>query len=57
MPVEEYKPAPFEIAVGDYPDFKELSADSKDPFYPYDFPELKRNFNEVVSFICRTFYE
>ncbi|KAL3278717.1 hypothetical protein HHI36_016249 [Cryptolaemus montrouzieri] len=33
---------------GDYPKFKAESGDSKDPFYPWDYPELKRNFEEPL---------
>ncbi|XP_045475727.1 NADH dehydrogenase [ubiquinone] 1 beta subcomplex subunit 8, mitochondrial [Harmonia axyridis] len=33
---------------GDYPRFKAESGDFKDPNYPWDFPELKRNFNEPM---------
>lgn len=36
-------------AIGDYPDFPLVASDSKDPYYPWDYPELKRNYNEVVS--------
>lgn len=53
IPLEEYKPIPDDgEGAGDYPDFKAISGDSKDPFYPWDFPEVKRNFNEVVSLVC-----
>ncbi|XP_044761284.1 NADH dehydrogenase [ubiquinone] 1 beta subcomplex subunit 8, mitochondrial [Coccinella septempunctata] len=31
---------------GDYPKFKAESGDSRDPFYPWDNPEFKRNYNE-----------
>lgn len=47
IPVEEYKPIP-DGSWGDYPDFPQISGDSKDPYYPWDMPELKRNFNEVM---------
>lgn len=33
---------------GDYPKFKAESGDFKDPHYPYDMPELKRNYNEPM---------
>lgn len=36
---------------GDYPNIPMISLDAKDPFYPYDYPELKRNYKEVVC-IC-----
>lgn len=35
---------------GDYPNIPTVSGEAKDPDYPWDFPEHKRNFNEVVSF-------
>ncbi|KAJ8971749.1 hypothetical protein NQ314_000566 [Rhamnusium bicolor] len=45
----EYKPYPDDGGgYGDYPDLPLISADSKDPFYPWDSPELKRNFNEPL---------
>lgn len=34
--------------TGDYPKLPLVSGDSKDPHYPYDFPELKRNFQEPI---------
>jgi NADH dehydrogenase (ubiquinone) 1 beta subcomplex subunit 8 len=37
------------MGYGDYPELPNISGDSKDPFYPWDNPELKRNFNEPVS--------
>uniref|UniRef100_T1GPA9 NADH dehydrogenase [ubiquinone] 1 beta subcomplex subunit 8, mitochondrial n=1 Tax=Megaselia scalaris TaxID=36166 RepID=T1GPA9_MEGSC len=48
---EEYKPHPNDgLGQGDYPKFNEgLGVEHKDPYYPYDFPEHKRNFNEPVS--------
>ncbi|CAG9858460.1 unnamed protein product [Phyllotreta striolata] len=36
------------MGYGDYPKLPRISMDSKDPFYPWDFPELKRNFNEPM---------
>lgn len=47
---EEYKPyADDGFGYGDYPKLPTVGAEMKDNFYPYDFPELKRNFNEPVS--------
>lgn len=47
---DEYKPFPNDGAgFGDYPDIPLVSGDAKDPFYPWDNPELKRNFNETLS--------
>ncbi|XP_053601416.1 NADH dehydrogenase [ubiquinone] 1 beta subcomplex subunit 8, mitochondrial [Plodia interpunctella] len=48
---EEYQPYPEEMGYGDYPKLPDIGADSKDPFYPYDCPELKRNFNEPMHAI------
>lgn len=51
LTVEEYTPVKDNgCGAGDYPDFPLVSADAKDPYYPWDFPELKRNFNELVEF-------
>lgn len=45
----EYEPYPDDgMGHGDYPKLPLISTDQKDPYYPYDFPELKRNFNEPV---------
>lgn len=48
---EEYRPyADNGLGYGDYPDLgKSLGIESKDPYYPYDFPEHKRNLHETVS--------
>lgn len=48
---EEYKPyADNGLGYGDYPKLEAgLGAEARDPYYPYDYPELKRNYNEVVS--------
>lgn len=37
------------MGYGDYPKLPDIGGDSKDPHYPWDMPELKRNFNEPVS--------
>lgn len=34
--------------LGDYPKLPDISAENKDPFYPWDMPEIKKNFNEPV---------
>uniref|UniRef100_A0A1I8P7A0 NADH dehydrogenase [ubiquinone] 1 beta subcomplex subunit 8, mitochondrial n=1 Tax=Stomoxys calcitrans TaxID=35570 RepID=A0A1I8P7A0_STOCA len=46
---EEYKPyADNGLGYGDYPELKGgLGIEARDPFYPYDFPELKRNLHET----------
>lgn len=50
LSVEEYEPVKDNgLGAGDYPDFRLQSADSKDPFYPWDNPEHKRNYGELVS--------
>lgn len=51
MTVEEYVPYPEEMCHGDYPKLPDIGADSRDNHYPYDNPELKRNFNEPVCCI------
>ena len=46
---EEYQPYPDDgMGHGDYPKLPHISADSRDPFYPWDFPEHKRNFGEPL---------
>lgn len=42
----EYKP--YEDSLGDYPRLPKIGAEAKDPFYPYDFPVLRRNFGDPV---------
>lgn len=49
MTVEEYQPFPESMCYGDYPRLPDIGADSKDPHYPWDIPDLKRNFNEPVG--------
>nr|CAH7730570.1 unnamed protein product [Callosobruchus chinensis] len=45
----EYKPYPDDgQGRGDYPNLPLVSGDARDPFYPWDNPELKRNFNEPM---------
>lgn len=48
---EEYKPyADNGLGYGDYPKLEGgLGIEARDPYYPYDFPELKRNLHETVS--------
>ncbi|CAH2068412.1 unnamed protein product, partial [Iphiclides podalirius] len=48
LTIEEYQPYPEEMCYGDYPKLPDIGSDSKDPHYPYDYPELKRNFNEPI---------
>ncbi|XP_037300528.1 NADH dehydrogenase [ubiquinone] 1 beta subcomplex subunit 8, mitochondrial [Manduca sexta] len=49
LSIEEYKPYPEEMGYGDYPKLPDIGDDSKDPTYPYDLPEFKRNFNEPLN--------
>ncbi|GAB6029639.1 hypothetical protein CHUAL_005376 [Chamberlinius hualienensis] len=49
---EDYKPFPISdtgINYGDYPQLENVSAECRDPYEAYDFPELRRNFGEPVS--------
>lgn len=47
---EEYKPyADDGLGYGDYPHLPDVSIETRDAYYPYDFPEHKRNFKEPVS--------
>lgn len=46
---EEYEPYPDDgLGHGDYPKLPDMSVESRDPFYPWDFPEHKRNFGEPI---------
>lgn len=46
----EYQPYPDDgTGHGDYPMLPERSAESKDPYYTWDFPELKKNLHETVT--------
>ncbi|XP_036338541.1 NADH dehydrogenase [ubiquinone] 1 beta subcomplex subunit 8, mitochondrial-like [Rhagoletis pomonella] len=47
---EEYRPyVDNGLGYGDYPDLgKSLGIEAKDPYYPYDFPEHKRNLHETL---------
>uniref|UniRef100_A0A1B0BFT4 NADH dehydrogenase [ubiquinone] 1 beta subcomplex subunit 8, mitochondrial n=1 Tax=Glossina palpalis gambiensis TaxID=67801 RepID=A0A1B0BFT4_9MUSC len=47
---EEYKPyADNGLGYGDYPELPGgLGVEARDPYYPYDYPELKRNFGETI---------
>ncbi|KAK2580892.1 hypothetical protein KPH14_005962 [Odynerus spinipes] len=44
----EYKPYPAEENYGDYPQLPFVGAEARDPNYPWDFPELRRNFGEPL---------
>ncbi|KAK5649745.1 hypothetical protein RI129_000774 [Pyrocoelia pectoralis] len=46
----QYKPFPDDgRGWGDYPNLPIQSADSRDPFYPWDCPETKRNYRELIQ--------
>ncbi|GBL53899.1 hypothetical protein AVEN_6522-1, partial [Araneus ventricosus] len=34
--------------IGDYPKFEKFHMESRNPFAPYDYPELKRNYGEPL---------
>ncbi|XP_043673801.1 NADH dehydrogenase [ubiquinone] 1 beta subcomplex subunit 8, mitochondrial isoform X1 [Vespula pensylvanica] len=36
------------FGFGDYPKLPYIGNEAKDPYYPWDFPALKRNFNEAI---------
>lgn len=57
LTIEEYQPYPEDMGYGDYPKLPDIGADSKDPHYPYDCPELKRNFNEPIHARAEIFGE
>lgn len=49
LPIEEYEVYPDDgLGYGDYPKLKRQSVDLRDPFYPWDYPEHRRNFNEPI---------
>jgi NADH dehydrogenase (ubiquinone) 1 beta subcomplex subunit 8 len=49
IPIEEYEPYPDDgLGYGDYPKLKNESIELRDPYYAYDYPEHKRNFNEPL---------
>lgn len=43
------------MGCGDYPHLPDVPVEQRDPWYPYDFPELKRNFQEPVKWYKNTF--
>ncbi|XP_059471338.1 NADH dehydrogenase [ubiquinone] 1 beta subcomplex subunit 8, mitochondrial [Neocloeon triangulifer] len=46
---DEYQPYPDDgFGLGDYPKLPDISGESKDPFYNWDFPEHKRNFGDPI---------
>ncbi|CAG9110263.1 hypothetical protein JYU34_010922 [Plutella xylostella] len=57
LTIEEYQPYPEHMGYGDYPKLPDIGADSKDPYYPYDSPEFKRNFNEPIHMSAELYGE
>lgn len=50
IPIEQYEPFPDDgTGHGDYPQVPNISAERRDPNYPYDFPDAKRNFGDVYN--------
>merc|ERR1712150_328126 len=46
---EDYEPYPDDgMGYGDYPRLPRVASDSRDPYEDYDFPNLKRNYNEPL---------
>lgn len=45
---KEYKPAPSEECIGDYPDLPMIGPAAKDPYYPYDIPVYRKNYKETL---------
>ncbi len=46
---DDYEPYPDDgTGYGDYPKLPIISAESRDPFYNYDYDELKRNHGEPL---------
>ncbi|CAK9821433.1 NADH dehydrogenase [ubiquinone] 1 beta subcomplex subunit 8, mitochondrial [Anthophora retusa] len=46
---DEYKPYPDDHRCqGDYPDLPHISAEAKDPFYPWDYGVTKTNYGEAL---------
>ncbi|GAV03610.1 hypothetical protein RvY_14006 [Ramazzottius varieornatus] len=47
---DDYKPYPEDSlnARGDYPDLPIISGSQRDPYEPFDYPELRRNYGEPL---------
>ncbi|KAJ6633182.1 NADH dehydrogenase [ubiquinone] 1 beta subcomplex subunit 8, mitochondrial [Pseudolycoriella hygida] len=55
---EDYEPYPDDgMGFGDYPHLPDVPVECKDPYYPYDLPEFKRNFSEPVHAHVDTYSE
>ncbi|KAF7284342.1 NADH:ubiquinone oxidoreductase subunit ASHI [Rhynchophorus ferrugineus] len=49
IPLAEYEPYPDDgSGCGDYPKLPLEAVEHRDPYYPWDNPELKKNYNEVL---------
>lgn len=49
IPVDKYEVYPDNgLGYGDYPKLPNDSVDTRDPYYAYDYPEFKRNFNDPM---------
>lgn len=48
---EDYEPYPEEEGFGDYPKFQAIHHENLSDHNVYDFPVLKRNYCEPVSFL------
>lgn len=49
IPIEKYETYPDDgMGYGDYPKLKNESVELRDPYYAYDYPEHKRNFNDPI---------
>ena len=49
IPIDQYETYPDNgLGYGDYPKLADKSVDLRDPYYPYDYPEFKRNFNDPL---------
>ncbi|XP_064083369.1 NADH dehydrogenase [ubiquinone] 1 beta subcomplex subunit 8, mitochondrial-like [Macrobrachium nipponense] len=47
---DEYEPYPDDgLGKGDYPKLPVISADARDPYRDWDFPEHRRNFGEPIQ--------
>nr|XP_033339713.1 NADH dehydrogenase [ubiquinone] 1 beta subcomplex subunit 8, mitochondrial [Megalopta genalis] len=45
--VMEYKPSE---GKGDYPDLPMKGVEAQDPYYPWDFPALRRNYGQCIHY-------
>lgn len=53
---EEYEPLPDDgSGNGDYPKLPDISFETKDPYYPWDCPEHRRNFGEPMHHLSNVY--